>query len=87
MQNVPSKRLLMIFYYIHRSVFCSSIIREASSCSKWEQVQRPKARQYAESESETLGHSTSPRGSGNFAGSGKSVKVKGNERHQEVKAF
>ena len=44
----------MKFCYTHRSVPYSAIIRETSSCSRWEQIQRPIARHYAESE--TLEH-------------------------------
>jgi len=44
----------IVFCSTHRSVPCSAIIREASSCSTWEPIQRPTARHYAESE--TLNH-------------------------------
>jgi hypothetical protein len=37
---------LMIFIYTHRS----AIIGEASSCSRWEQIQRPNVRHYEGSE-------------------------------------
>ena len=38
----------MIFCYTHRSVnMDSDVIREASSCSRSEQIQRPTARHYA----------------------------------------
>lgn len=40
----------MAFCYAHRSLPCSVIIREASSCLRREQIQRPSARQCAESE-------------------------------------
>ena len=33
----------MTFCYTNRSVPCSAIIREAPSCSRWEQIQRPTA--------------------------------------------
>lgn len=36
------------FFYAHTSVPCSDIIREASFCSSWKQVQRTIARQYTE---------------------------------------
>ena len=36
--------------YICRSVPCSVIIREASSCNKWEQIHRLTSRHYAENE-------------------------------------
>lgn len=39
------------------SVVCPAIIGGASSCSRWEQVQRPTARYHAGSERETLAHS------------------------------
>jgi hypothetical protein len=38
----------MIFCYTQRSVPCSAIIQEAFSCSRWEQIQKPTARHYAE---------------------------------------
>jgi hypothetical protein len=44
------KWLLTACCYTHRSVPCSAIIREASSCSRWQQIQRCIARLYAESE-------------------------------------
>lgn len=34
---------------LSQSVFCAVIVREASSCSKWEKKRDPQARQYAES--------------------------------------
>lgn len=40
----------MTFCYTRRAAYCSAIIREASSCSGWEQTQRPTARQNARSE-------------------------------------
>lgn len=36
--------------YTHRSFFCSAIIRKASVCSEWEQIQRPLIGQCAENE-------------------------------------
>lgn len=40
----------MIFYYTHRSVPFSAVIRETSSLCRWKQSQLPKVRHYAESE-------------------------------------
>jgi hypothetical protein len=40
----------MTFCYAHRSVPRSAVISDTSSCSRWEQIQRPTARQHAESE-------------------------------------
>lgn len=45
----------MRFCYTHGSVPCTAIIRKASSCGRWEQIQRLPVRHYAEWE--TLGHS------------------------------
>lgn len=39
---------LMIFYYIHRMVSCTVVIREASSGRRCEQVQRSIVRHYPE---------------------------------------
>ena len=36
----------MTFCWTDRSLSCSPMIREASSCSRWEQTQRPTARRY-----------------------------------------
>lgn len=44
------KWLLMTFCYTYRSVSCSAIIREASSCSRWEQIQRSTTGLCSESE-------------------------------------
>lgn len=44
-RKVAIKWLLMTFCYTHRPVPCSAIIREASCCSRWEQIQRPTAGQ------------------------------------------
>ena len=41
----------MIFCYSYRSVPYLDIVREASSGSRWEQMQRPAARHYVESQS------------------------------------
>ena len=56
----------MTFCYIHRSLPNSAIIIEASSCSRWEQIQRPTYIQYTENEKpwDTQFHV------GNFHGSG-----------------
>ena len=35
------KLFLIAFSYTHRSLSCSTIIREASSCSRWELMHRP----------------------------------------------
>lgn len=46
----------MTSWCTHRSVSCSATTREVSSCSRWEQIQRPTARHNAENErSWTLG--------------------------------
>jgi hypothetical protein len=45
------RKVLMIFYYTHRSVPFPVIIREFSSSSRWKQMQRPTARNYEEEES------------------------------------
>lgn len=41
------KWLLRVLCYTHRSVPCSTIIKEASPSGMWEQKQRPIARPYA----------------------------------------
>lgn len=46
---IAIKWLLMAFWYTHRSVPCSAINREASSWSRWKQIQRTTGRQYSES--------------------------------------
>lgn len=48
--HLVRKLLSMAFYYIHRSIPCSVIIRETSSYSIWELPQRPTAGQYSECE-------------------------------------
>ena len=50
--------LLMTFCCTHRSAPCSAIIREASSCSRWEQTQRPRGRQNGMSLSNLFSQST-----------------------------
>lgn len=37
-------RLTLTLCCTHRSVFCTAIIREGSSCSRWEEIQRSTAR-------------------------------------------
>ena len=39
-----------MFCYIHRSVPCSAIIREASSYNKWEQIEKHTAKHNTENE-------------------------------------
>jgi hypothetical protein len=41
----------MRFCFVHSSLPYSTIIREAIYCKRWEQLQRPRARHYTESES------------------------------------
>lgn len=45
-----TKVLPVIFCHTHRSDPCSAVTREALSCSRWEQVHKPRTRQFAESE-------------------------------------
>lgn len=40
--------MIKLLFYTHRSMPCPVIIKDVSSNSKWECVQRPTARKYAE---------------------------------------
>lgn len=40
------KQVLMTFSYFCHSVHCSAIFREVS-CGKWQQIQRPTSKQFA----------------------------------------
>lgn len=48
--SFPMLWVLITFWYIHRPLPCSVILREASSCSRWEQIRKPANRQYVESQ-------------------------------------
>lgn len=48
--NMTIKWLLVAFFYAHWSMPCFTIIRNASFCCRWEQIQRPTARQHTKSE-------------------------------------
>ena len=95
-KNVAIKYLPVSFCSTHRSVPCSAIIREASSCSSWEQIQRATARQCAESEELRIptpkwdvSVRSLPSGIRDIwgTGGGKSLGAHGNEGHQENKAL
>ena len=77
----------MTFCYTHRSVPCSAMIREASSCNSWEQTE---THSQIYTESRTPWNTQvfpsgfkEPRGRGD----GNSVRDRGHGGHQENKAF
>lgn len=83
----------MIFCSPHRSVPCSDIITEASSCRIWEQIKSHcHILQRVRNLVDSILNGMSPTNPSEFSkllrrGDRNSIRTRGNEGHQENKAF
>ena len=88
--TVATQQILTMFCCAHRLAPCSAVLRDAPSCSGWEQKQRHTARHYVENErprnTQSLNRMSpsdpSPRGSENPAEETEHMKARGDRGHE-----